>query len=94
MKTNMIQEYYLDEKGQPKVVMDQNTARDVKIAIDYFEAGLAKSSYSEASQIRLTAKAIAEGFLPYGTEIGDYAVFLNAVRKKSNDLLGIKEESK
>ncbi len=90
MKTNMIQEYYLDEKGQPKVVMDQNTARDVKIAIDFYEAAITRSSFSEASQTRLTATAIAEKFLPEGTMIGDYAVFLNAVRKKSNELLGIK----
>lgn len=93
MKKNMIEKYYMED-GQQKFIMDQNTARDVKIAIDYFEAGLAKSSYSEVSQIRLTAKAIAEGFLPEGTVIGDYAAFLNAVRKTSNDLLGIKEESK
>lgn len=93
MKKNMIEKYYM-ENGQPKVVMDQNTARDVKIAIDSFEAGIAKSSFSEASQIRLTAKEIAGKFLTDGTVIGDYAVFLNAVRKKSNELLGIKEESK
>lgn len=91
MKKNMIEKYYVDGNGQPKVVMNQNTAHDVKIALDFYEEAIEKSSFSEAAQTRLTAMAIAERFLPQETMIGSYGIFLYAVKKKSNELLGIKE---
>lgn len=89
---NRIEKCYIDENGQPKVIMNQNTAEKVRTAIEFFEKAIAKSNFSEVSQTRLTAKAIAEKFMPEGTVIGEYKMFLDAVKEKANELLGIEEK--
>lgn len=93
--------YYM-EKGQPKVIMDQNTAIEAKRAIKSFKAGIGKSPFNEVSQIRLTGEHIAEEFLKdnvskllakekFVSEVGAISgqiMFLQTVEKKISELLG------
>ncbi len=81
-------ECYTDENGAPKVVMDQNTAHDVKIAIKFFEAGVAATGLSKTFQKMLTVMALEEEFLPKEYSIGNYEVFLDVVKKKIDELIG------
>lgn len=60
---NKIEKYYIDENGIPQVVMNQNAAREIRIAISAFRAGIAKSNFSETSQERLTGEYVADTFL-------------------------------
>lgn len=93
--------YYM-EKGQPKVIMDQNTAREAKRAIDSFKAGIAQSNFTDVSQLRLTGEHIANEFLEdnvskllakekFVSEVGAISgqiMFLQTVEKKISELLG------
>lgn len=98
MKKNMIEKYYIDESGEPKVVMNQNAAREIGVAIDAFRAGIEKSNFSSMSQERLTAKYIADNFLQddkskeAAENYPGLYEFLHVVEKKIEKLLG-KERS-
>lgn len=62
MKRNMIEKYYVED-GQPKVVMNQNAAMEIKVAIDAFRAGIKKSNFTTSSQERLTGEYVVDTFL-------------------------------
>lgn len=94
MKKNMIEKYYIDQSGEPKVVMNQNAAREIKVSIDAFRAGIKKSNFSTSSQERLTGEYIADNFLQddkskeAARSYPGASTFLNVVEKKVEELLG------
>lgn len=93
MGENLIERYYIDETGEAKVVMNQNVARDIRNAIKGFREGIKKSSYSESSQLRLTAEFVVDAFLQDETSknkarsFPGVFTFLDVVEKKIDELL-------
>lgn len=62
MKKNMIEAYYV-ENGKLKILMNQNTARDIKIAIEAFKAAMELTDFNQIDRIKLTGNYIADKFL-------------------------------
>ncbi len=91
--TNKIEKYSIDKNGKPKVVMNQNAAREIRTAISAFRAGIAKSNFTENSQERLTGEYIADTFLQdksskdKATSFPGIFEFLYAVEEKIDELL-------
>ncbi len=104
MKENMIENYYIDGNGQVNVIMNQSTARDIYYAVKGFEDGQAEANaYSMKAKV---GQFIAINFL-YDKKVRQYLntsekgmsrgrkyeIFEKAVRKKIQELLGIKEKT-
>lgn len=94
---NMIEDYYV-ENGQRMVVMNQNTARKIRTAINGFRAGIKKANFSEIDQTRLTGEFVADTFLQdeaikiiakenYAGCVPESVKFLQAVEEKIDELL-------
>ena len=85
---NKIEKYFLDENGMATVVMSQNTAKELRIAIDAFEAGQICGS-GRGSKRELAWYIVTK----YGDETIDvsnpYKIrkFVQAVKRKINELL-------
>ena len=98
---NMIEKYYMED-GQPKVVMNQNTAREVRSRIKGFRAGIEMAGFSEANQLLFTGQHVADEFLVDTVSwsvIQEYVetddgivpgptMFLKTVEDKIGELLG------
>lgn len=91
MKQNEIK-YYV-ENGKSKVTMDQDTAREIKVAIDAFRAGVRNSTYTEDTQQLLVAEYVMNTFLQDNVSKSmarshpGILTFLQAVEDKSDELL-------
>ena len=98
---NVIEKYYMED-GQPKVVMTQNAAKEVKAVIEGFRAGIGQSSFSKKIQQLRIGEHVADEFLKDtvswslaqekvetddGTILGPI-MFLQTVEKKIKDLVG------
>lgn len=84
--------YYV-ENGKPEVVMDQNTARETRIVIDAYIAGVSNTTYTEETKKMLIAEYIINGFLRDDTSKSmakswpGVLTFLQAVEDKTDELL-------
>ncbi len=97
----MIERYYCDDKCNPKVIMSQNTAKEVRTAIKAFlTACSVMTPYSADSVIiryrvgeyvanNFLADAVIKDWLKASHDvIFAYTMFLEAVEKRIEELLG------
>ena len=94
--------YYKNEKGELKIEMTQNAAKEVKATLTGFRAGIEKSGFSEKTQLLFMGQYVADEFLKDtvswaltqedvetdGGTISGPTMFLQMVEKKIEDLLG------
>lgn len=97
----MIEKYYCDSKCNPKVIMSQNTAKEVRTAIKAFSAACrVMTPYGDKERIvrYRVGEYIANNFLADAAikdwlkashdVIFAYTMFLDAVERKIEELLG------
>ena len=87
---NKIEKYSLDENGMATVVMSQNTARELRIAIEAFEMGQMCSSgiCSKRELAWYIVKKYCDETIEIDTS-NPYKIrkFVKAVKRKINELL-------